>query len=64
MTTKSGVRGKTIEQLRRSHEAARRDSERAFRQDAEQLALLDTRPGASAAERARLAGNQTTTIQK
>jgi hypothetical protein len=50
----SGVTGKTLYQLARAQAAARREADRAERTPDQQLALLDTRPGNSARERARL----------
>lgn len=56
MTEKSGVTGKTVIQLARTISAKDREAARAQRSSEEQLALLDTRPGKSQKERARLAG--------
>lgn len=55
MTKNSGVPGKTVPQLIRAQAAEVRKRERAARTDEYQLALLDTRPGDSRKERARLA---------
>ena len=54
MSKGSGVAGKTIPQLHRAEAAAQRKAERDSRSTEEQLKLLDTRPGNSAKERARL----------
>lgn len=54
MTTNSGVKGKTVEQLRRSQDAAERKILRSVTTTEEQLATLDGRTGTSAREVARL----------
>lgn len=54
MTRNSGVTGKTVPQLLRAEAAAQRQSERESRSAANQLALLDSRPGQSVRERRRL----------
>jgi len=51
MTQKSPIKGKTVEQARRSVEAAARKAARDARTAEEQLALLDTRPGNAIRER-------------
>lgn len=54
MTTNSGVKGKTVEQLRRSKDAIERRILRSVTTTEEQLATLDGRTGESAREVARL----------
>lgn len=54
MSKGSGVTGKTIDQLRRSKQAAIRQQERDLVTNEDQLKALDVRPGNSARERARL----------
>jgi hypothetical protein len=54
MSKNSGVTGKTVPQVIRAQLAAERVLKRAERTPEQQLALLDTRPGNSARERARL----------
>lgn len=51
----SGVPGKTPDGALRQEGAARRQAAREGRTSAEQIALLNGRPGASAKEKARLA---------
>lgn len=55
MTTKSGVTGKTVDQLARSVAAAQRDVTYAARSAAEQITELNGRPGNATKERRRLA---------
>ncbi len=55
MSKNSGVNGKTVNQVIRYAAAVDRQAIRDSRTDAEQIAVLDERPGASARERARLA---------
>ncbi len=55
MSENSGVKGKTVPQLHRAQAAEVRKRERESRSVDEQIALLDTRPGRSERERARLA---------
>jgi hypothetical protein len=55
MSKTTGIRGKTMPQLIRAQAAEVRQRERATRTDAQQLAVLDQRPGQSLRERARLA---------
>lgn len=55
MSKRSGVTGKTVDQLARAEAAVIRQAERDERTAEEQLALLDQRPGKSRRERARLA---------
>lgn len=54
MSKRSGVPGKTVLQQARSIGAVPRRERREARTAAEQLALLDERPGKSARERMRL----------
>lgn len=54
MTRNSGVTGKTIPQLHRATDAARRKAERDERTPVVQLEILALRPGRSARERKRL----------
>jgi hypothetical protein len=54
MSKRSGVTGKTVLQLASSQAGLRRTEARATRNTEEQLKLLDTRPGKSRKERARL----------
>lgn len=54
MTVKSGVPGKTVPALQRSQAALSRQLERSWRTHEEQLKFLDSRPGKSTKERARL----------
>jgi hypothetical protein len=54
----SGVPGKTMLQLARSLAGAKRQAARDARTIEEQLTLLDTRPGKSVAEHARLTREQ------
>jgi len=54
MTKTTGIKGKTVPQVIRTQAAEVRLRERAVRSAAEQLAVLDTRPGKSVRERARL----------
>lgn len=54
MSKNSGVTGKTVPQLARSIGALKRKEARANRSTAEQLALLDSRPGQALRERTRL----------
>ena len=54
MTTNSGIKGKTVEQLRRSTEAAARQALRDTATTNEHLASLGARPGLSAREIVRL----------
>lgn len=54
MSKNSGVQGKTVPQLARSIAAGNRRERRDLRTDADQLGLLDERPGKSARERKRL----------
>lgn len=59
MTKKSGVPGKTVVQLQRVQPAKDRQAARGARSAAEQLALLDARPGKSARERSAVVGCST-----
>lgn len=54
MTTNSGVKGKTVEQLRRSVDAQARQETRSRRSTDEQLALLSDRPGMGLREACKL----------
>lgn len=54
MTKNSGVTGRTVNQVVRYANAVDRQAKRDERSDAEQLALLASRPGESRRERARL----------
>ena len=54
MTKNSPIPGKTIPQAHRSQAAEVRQRDRGTRSAESQLALLDSRPGRSARERARL----------
>lgn len=54
MSKATGIKGYTPDRLRRSQEAAVRKESRSLLTNEDQLALLDTRPGNSARERARL----------
>ncbi|AVO21673.1 hypothetical protein I5I01_gp68 [Mycobacterium phage MooMoo] len=57
MSKNSGIPGKTVPQAIRSAAAEERAQKRATRSDAQQLAMLDTRPGNAVRERARLAAS-------
>ncbi len=54
MSKGSGVAGKTVIQLARSLGAVERKERREARTAAEQLAVLDSRPGKASKERRRL----------
>jgi hypothetical protein len=54
VTTNSGIKGKTVEQLRRSTEAAERQQFRSTRTTVEQLTELGSRPGMALREACKL----------
>lgn len=58
MSKTTGIKGKTMPQVIRMQSAEVRLRERAVRSAAEQLAVLDTRPGNAVRERARLEKSQ------
>lgn len=59
MSKATGVPGKTPDQLSRAQAAVTRQVERDQRSPEEQMALLDSRPGAALSERKRLASMMT-----
>lgn len=56
MSKGTGIKGYTPDRLRRLDDAIKRQEARNARYDADQLVLLESRPGESNRERARLAG--------
>jgi hypothetical protein len=54
MSKATGIKNYPPDRLRRSKDAIQREADRNERTPEEQLAILDSRPGKSARERARL----------